>query len=79
MLLFSGKKTYQEGGIEYNRYNNYTIFEKSFHHLKNNQDLYVLYPQEHFDLYKYTPTFSVFFWIFQYVSKLDWIKFMEFI
>lgn len=61
---FSKKKTYVEDGIEYNRYNNYTIFENSFHHLKNQQDLYVLYPEEQWDLYKYSPTFSVFFGFF---------------
>lgn len=68
--LVSGTKTYHEGGIAYNRYNNYTIFEKSFHHLKNYQDLYVLYPNEHWDLYKYTPTFSVFFGLFALLP--DW-------
>lgn len=62
--LFTGKKALEKGGIEYNRYNNYTIFEKSFSHLKDGKDLYVLYPQEHWDLYKYSPTFSVFFGIF---------------
>ena len=66
-----GTKTYHEGGIEYNRFNNYTIFEKSFQHLKNNQDLYVLYPQEHWDLYKYTPSFSVFFGFFSILP--DWL------
>ena len=69
--LTSGMKTYNEGNIEYNKYNNYTIFEKSFDHLKNNQDLYVLYPNEHWDLYKYTPTFSVFFGLFSIFP--DWI------
>ncbi len=66
-----GTKTYVEGGAEYKRYNNYTIFEKSFEHLTNNQDLYVLYPEEHWDLYKYTPTFSVFFGIFH--AMPDWL------
>jgi len=69
--LTSGVKTYNEGGIEYNKYNNYTIFEKSFDHLKNNQDLNTLYPNEHWDLYKYTPTFSVFFGLFS--NFPDWI------
>ncbi len=68
--LSSGTKTYYEGGIEYNKYNNYTIFEKSFHHLKNNQDLYAFYPNEHWDLYKYTPTFSAFFGLFSVFP--DW-------
>jgi hypothetical protein len=69
--LLSGTKTYQEGGPSYNRYNNYTIFERSFHHLKNNQDLYISYPEEHWDLYKYTPTFSVFFGLFSLLP--DWL------
>lgn len=70
-LLSTGTKTFHEGEIEYNRYNNYTIFEKSFEHLKNNQDLYILYPQEHWDLYKYTPSFSVFFGFFNMLP--DWL------
>ncbi len=69
--LVSGTKTFHKGGVEYNRYNNYTIFEKSSHHLKNQQDLYVLYPNEHWDLYKYTPTFSAFFGPFALLP--DWL------
>jgi hypothetical protein len=66
-----GTKTYHEDGLEYNRYNNYTIFEKSFEHLKNNKDLYILYPEEHWDLFKYTPSFSVFFGFFSILP--DWL------
>ena len=66
-----GTKAYHEGGIVYNRYNNYTIFEKSFDHLKNYQDLYIPYPEEHWDLYKYTPSFSVFFAVFNILP--DWL------
>ena len=69
--LTSHSKTYHEGGIKYETYNNYIIFERSFHHLKNDQDLYVLYPQEHWDLYKYTPTFTVFFGFFSLFP--DWL------
>ncbi len=69
--LTLGTKTFNENGIKYNHYNNYTIFEKSFDHLKNNQDLYILYPEEYWDLYKYTPTFSVFFGFFSIFP--DWI------
>ncbi|MBK9042757.1 MAG: DUF2029 domain-containing protein [Saprospiraceae bacterium] len=67
----TGTTTFFEGGIEYNKCNNYTIFEKSFQHLKNNQDLYILYPEEHWDLYKYTPSFSVLFGIFSVLP--DWL------
>jgi hypothetical protein len=66
-----GTKSYHDGGIVYNRFNNYTIFEKSFEHLKNHQDLYILYPEEHWDLYKYSPSFSVFFAIFNILP--DWL------
>jgi hypothetical protein len=69
--LTSHPKKYYEGGPEYKTYNNYTIFERSYHHLKNNQDLYILYPQEHWDLYKYTPSFAVFFAIFSVCP--DWL------
>jgi hypothetical protein len=67
----NGSKTFEDGGPEYTRYNNYRIFERSFEHLKNNQNLYVLYPQEHWDLYKYTPSFSVFFAMFNSIP--DWL------
>lgn len=45
-------------------YNNYVIFERSFFHLLEGQDLYQFFPDEHWDLFKYTPTFSVFFGFF---------------
>ncbi len=67
----SGTKTYGNDTMEYNKYNNYTIFKESFNHLKNQQDLYVLYPKEHWDLYKYTPTFSVLFGVFTLMP--DWL------
>lgn len=53
-----------DGGKEYNRYNNYTIFERSFHHLIEDKDLYILYPEEHWDLYKYSPSFAALFGVF---------------
>jgi len=64
-------KANPENGITYTNYNNYKIFERSFYHLKNNQDLYILYPSEHWDLFKYSPTFSVFFGLF--ASFPDWL------
>ena len=69
--LFLGPKIYHEGGLEYTHYNNYKIFKHSFLHLKNYQDLYILHPQEHWDLYKYSPSFSVFFGLF--ASLPDWL------
>jgi len=69
--LVSGTKTFNDDSIEYTTYNNYIIFKNSFHHLKNDQDLYILYPKEQWDLYKYTPTFSVFFGLFAVFP--DWL------
>ena len=40
------------------RYNNYVIFERSWDHLVSGQDLYAWHPEEHWDLFKYTPTFA---------------------
>ena len=48
----------------YTRYNNYIIFKNSFNHLLNNTNLYILYPAEHYDLFKYSPSFAFFMGIF---------------
>ncbi len=69
--LMLSPKTVAGGNIEYTNYNNYVIFSQSFQHLKNNQDLYILHPEEHWDLFKYTPTFSVFFGFFTLFP--DWL------
>lgn len=45
--------------LEYTAYNNYLIFKQSFFHLMEGKDLFILYPAEHWDLYKYSPTFSL--------------------
>lgn len=42
------------------RHNNYLMFRSSFYHLINEQDLYVLYPDEYIDNFKYGPIFCVF-------------------
>ncbi|MFN6378908.1 MAG: glycosyltransferase family 87 protein [Flavobacteriales bacterium] len=59
-----GTKNTTIEGYVYQNYNNYVIFAKSFEHLKLGKDLYVAHPKEYWDLYKYTPTFSVFFGFF---------------
>jgi hypothetical protein len=48
-------------GLYYTQYNNYVIFKQSFFHLIQNQDIYKWYLQEQWDLYKYSPTFSLLF------------------
>lgn len=45
-------------GRTYTHYNNYVIFKQSFVHLAAGRDLYMAYPDEHWDLYKYSPTFA---------------------
>lgn len=42
-------------------YNNYLIFKQSAFHLFKGQNLYDAYPQEHYDYYKYSPTFALLF------------------
>lgn len=39
--------------------NNWLIFKASFKHLMDGLSLYVHYPQEHNDLYKYSPSFAL--------------------
>lgn len=46
-------------GQYYTHYNNYIIFKNSFYHLLSGKDLYILYPAEQWDLYKYSPTFAL--------------------
>ena len=36
------------------------IFKHSFYHLIGEKDLYELYDKEHFDYFKYSPTFALF-------------------
>ena len=62
--FFHTGKTVGLTGEKYTKYNNYVIFKQSFYHLVENKDLYQLYPKEHWDFYKYSPTFSVFFGVF---------------
>ena len=45
--------------LEYTSYNNYIIFKQSFFHLIENKDLFIAYSDEHWDLYKYSPTFAL--------------------
>jgi hypothetical protein len=58
---FSDLKTFLEGGRLYTTYNNYIIFKQSFFHLIHGQDLYALFEEEQWDLFKYSPTFALLF------------------
>jgi len=48
------------GPYIFTHYNNFIIFKQSFWHLIQNKDLYGIYREEYWDLYKYSPTFALF-------------------
>lgn len=54
----------------YPRYNNYIIFKQSYFHLVEGDNLYQQYPEESWDLYKYSPTFALFFGILAWLPDL---------
>lgn len=58
-------------GKSHPHYNNFLIFKYSFKHLLANTNLYVLYPDEYGDLFKYSPTFAMFMGLFYYFP--DWL------
>src|SRR5215208_6999393 len=57
--------TLQQGVTHQN--NNFRIFRAASRHLVSGSDLYAAYPAEHFDFYKYSPTFALLFAPFAYV------------
>lgn len=61
---------------KWTRYNNFLIFKDAWSHLIHNQDLYILYPAEYYDLYKYSPTFamwmSAFAWMPDVPALICW-------
>jgi Glycosyltransferase family 87 len=58
----------QQGGTH--QHNNFLIFRAASRHLIAGSDLYALYPAEHADLYKYSPTFALLFAPFAYLPFL---------
>jgi Glycosyltransferase family 87 len=56
-----------QAGREYHNYNNYIIFKNSFFHLIRGENLYISFPDEQWDLYKYSPTFSLLFGLLAYL------------
>ena len=54
----------------YTHYNNYVIFKQSFYHLIQGKDLFILYPNEQWDLYKYSPAFALFFGVFAWLPDI---------
>lgn len=65
--ILVGPRTFVENAPAYTDYNNYVIFQRSAVHLVEHQPLYVPYPAEHWDLFKYTPTFALAFLPFSWL------------
>ena len=59
--MLAGPKVYVSGGRPYIDYNNFRIFKFSFYHLIHYRDIYRLFPDDHWDLYKYSPAFALCF------------------
>lgn len=53
-------------GKQLTEYNNYVIFKHSWFHLLSGDNLYGLYPDLHWDFYKYSPTFAFFMGVMAY-------------
>ena len=74
--LMAGPKVYIPGGRPYIDYNNFRIFKFSFYHLVQGKDIYQLFPDDHWDLYKYSPGFALCFgllsWMPDAIGLLLW-------
>ena len=68
--LTAGPKVYETGGRAYIDYNNFRIFKFSFYHLIGNRDIYQLFPEDHWDLYKYSPAFALFFGLLAWMPDI---------
>jgi hypothetical protein len=51
-------------GVVHTHYNNFVLFKYSFSHLLDGINPYQYFPQEHFDIYKYSPAFALLFGFF---------------
>ena len=68
------RKTAPGKAVEYTKYNNYVIYQRSHFHLLDGKNLYKPYPGEQIDLFKYSPTFA---FLFGGIASLpDWIGLM---
>jgi hypothetical protein len=78
-LYFGGAKVYEGDTHVYTEYNNYVIFNTSFYNLWQNKNLYILYPNEQWDLYKYSPSFAFLFGVFAVLPNFIGLFFWNFI
>lgn len=68
--LLAGPKIYVPGGRPYIDYNNFRIFKFSFYHLIQGRDIYQLFPDDHWDLYKYSPAFALCFGLLSWMPDV---------
>jgi len=68
--LLAGPKVYVPGGRPYIDYNNFRIFKFSFYHLIQGRDIYQLFPNDHWDLYKYSPGFALCFGLLSWMPDV---------
>jgi hypothetical protein len=57
-------------GVLTTHYNNFLTFKYSFIHLINYKDIYIYHPQDHWDLFKYSPAFAVFMGLLAYLPNI---------
>jgi hypothetical protein len=57
-------------GRQLTEYNNYLIFKGSWFHLLEGKNLYGLFPAEHWDFFKYSPTFALFMGFIAYLPDM---------
>ncbi|MBN1478650.1 DUF2029 domain-containing protein [candidate division KSB1 bacterium] len=57
-------------GELHTHYNNYLVFKSSFAHLVQKLDLYELYGSDHFDYYKYSPSFAFLMFPFHFLPTV---------
>lgn len=68
---FLGGVTYfSDIELPYTKYNNYLIFKHSFFHLLEDKNLYILHPDAHHDLFKYSPTFALLFGVLAWMPDI---------
>jgi hypothetical protein len=70
IAIFAGLQAYLLGlkdvnGVVFTHYNNFDIFRFSFEHLIQGKDLYAIHAKDHYDLFKYSPAFALFFGLFK--------------
>ena len=70
LVIIASIQSYLLVDSQYTLYNNYVIFKQSNIHLVKDLNLYIHYPQEHNDLFKYSPTFAFLFGTFTYLPDI---------